>query len=585
MISRIRSNWPVRLGGLLGVLFAGVAAALAAPGGPSPPAGDRSASVGKPDSPEPAARPEGPEASPAEKLVASQQEVAIAFERLEKRLLEMAELSAAVDPERAALLRRIIGQSKDRLVLVQLEQIVRLLQSEQLGDALEGQTAVDRELRALLELMLSEDRAKRLGSEKARIREYLKRLGAILNQQKGVQARTARAGEPKQLAEEQDRLAQRTADLAQDIKANEEDADKPAGKPPSQGRSEAEGPGQTPAKSQGQAKDQSQADRPGKGQPQAKGPSQAKGQPQGEGQAQAKGQPQGQTQGGGQGQSRSGENGQPQSAQANPARRRLEAAHERMREAEQKLREAQRQGATEKQEQAIRELEQAKAELERILRQLREEELERLLVGLEARFTKMLQIQREVLDGTVNLGKVPRADWSRNHDYQAGQLSRREGEIDLEAEKALVLLREEGSAVAFPEAVAQMRQDVQQVIDLLARSKVDELTQEIEKDIIAALEEMLKALKKALKDLEDRRQHPQDMPGEPQEPPLVDMLAELKMIRSLQLWVNNRTQRYSKLIQGEQAENPNLVQALRQLAERQQRIYRITRDLYLGKNR
>ncbi|MGQ9574914.1 MAG: hypothetical protein ACUVUC_06315 [Thermoguttaceae bacterium] len=579
MIPGIRSNWPVRLGGLLAGLFAGVTAALAAPGGPSPPAGDRSASVGKPDSPEPAVRPEGPEASPAEKLVASQQEVAIAFERLEKRLLEMAELSAAVDPERAALLRRIIGQSKDRLVLVQLEQIVRLLQSEQLGDALEGQTAVDRELRALLELMLSEDRAKRLGSEKARIREYLKRLGAILNQQKGVQARTARAGEPKQLAEEQDRLAQRTADLAQDIKANEEDADKPAGTPPSQRRSEAEGPGQTPAKSQGQAKDQSQADRPGKGQPQAKG------QPQGEGQAQAKGQPQGQTQGGGQGQSRSGENGQPQSAQANPARRRLETAQQRMREAEQKLREAQRQGATEKQEQAIRELEQAKAELERILRQLREEELERLLVGLEARFTKMLQIQREVLEGTVNLGKVPRADWSRNHDYQAGQLSRREGEIDLEAEKALVLLREEGSAVAFPEAVAQMRQDVRQVIDLLARSKVDELTQEIEKDIIAALEEMLKALKKALKDLEDRRQHPQDMPGVPQDPPLVDMLAELKMIRSLQLWVNNRTQRYSKLIQGEQAENPNLIQALRQLAERQQRIYRITRDLYLGKNR
>jgi uncharacterized phage infection (PIP) family protein YhgE len=256
-----------------------------------------------------------------------------------------------------------------------------------------------------------------------------------------------------------------------------------------------------------------------------------------------------------------------------------------MREAEEKLRDAQRQGATEKQDEAIRELQQAKAALEEILRQLREEEMERVLASLEARFTKMLEMQRAVLEGTVELDKIPRKDWTRLEQNKAGQLSGKEGEIDIEAERALTLLREEGSAVAFPEAVGQMRDDIQQAGQRLSQAKVDRFTQDAEQDVIAALEEMLKALKKALKDLEKQRQQPNSTPSQPQEPPLVDALAEIKMIRSLQVWVNDRTERYAKQIKGEQAESADLIEAVRRLGERQQRIYKITRDLEMGKNR
>ena len=66
------------------------------------------------------------------------------------------------------------------------------------------------------------------------------------------------------------------------------------------------------------------------------------------------------------------------------------------------------------------------------------------------------------------------------------------------------MLHEEGSAVAFPEAVAEMRDDMEQVVTRLAQSKVGEVTQGIEKDIIAALEEMIAALQKAQKDLEQK---------------------------------------------------------------------------------
>jgi len=55
------------------------------------------------------------------------------------------------------------------------------------------------------------------------------------------------------------------------------------------------------------------------------------------------------------------------------------------------------------------------------------------------------------------------------------------------------------------------------------------------------------------------------------------------MNRALQMRVNTRTATYSKMVEGELAENAELVEALKRLAEREQRIQSITRDLQTGK--
>ena len=70
----------------------------------------------------------------------------------------------------------------------------------------------------------------------------------------------------------------------------------------------------------------------------------------------------------------------------------------------------------------------------------------------------------------------------------------------------------------------------------------------------------------------------------------VKEIAELKMIKSLQERVNKRTTRYSRLLQDDQdpvgqANAAELVDALKKLSQRQQEVYRITRDLVLGKNK
>ena len=127
---------------------------------------------------------------------------------------------------------------------------------------------------------------------------------------------------------------------------------------------------------------------------------------------------------------------------------------------------------------------------------------------LAARFRKMLEMQTAVYDGTVRLDQVPEAQRTHDHEIESARLSREESQIVHEVEKALSLLHEEGSSVAFPEAVEQMRDDMRQVAERLAAVKIDKLTQGIEQDIIAALEETIAALEKSIKDLEKKRTPP-----------------------------------------------------------------------------
>jgi hypothetical protein len=459
--------------------------------------------------PEPSSEKPAPDAASADKLAWEEQRIADKYKHLEEVMLQMAELSAQTDPRRAALLKKAIAQSKDQLIAVRIERLIEFLEKDQLSRAIENQTQLDQELRGLLEMLLSENRAKRIQSEKVRIREYLKRLGNILKQEKDVQARTADRDDAKLLAGQQGKIADKTGGLAKDIQTNEE------------------GENKNPESKEGQ--DQQNGDQSG-----------------------------------------------------NPARKRLDAAQKRMDEARIKLDKAQHEGAAKDQEEAVKELEQAKAELEQILRQLREEEVQRVLAMLEARFRKMLEMQRDVYDGTVRLDKIPSAERTHNHEIESSRLSGKEMQIIVEVDKTLLILREDGTTVAFAEAADQMRSDVQQVVDRLSQAKVGQVTQGIELDVIATLEEMIDALKKVQKDLEKNQNKLKPQSGQ-EDSPLVDKLAEMKMIRALQMRINTRTERYSKLVEGEQAENAELVDALRRLAERQQRIYRVTHDLSSGK--
>jgi hypothetical protein len=355
----------------------------------------------------------------------------------------------------------------------------------------------------------------------------------------------------QRLSGEQRGIAEKTGKLAKDVHANEEQKN--------------EGHGEAGRGTGRPSPDQSRKSQGGKGR-------------DGKGQKGAKGQGQGQESD----QNQPPQPGKPPDQDGNQTQKRLEDAQQRMEDAQTKLDDAKRRGAIEEQEKAIQELERAKAALEQVLRQLREEEIERMLAMLEARFRKMLQMEHEVHDGTVRLDSVPPPERTHNHEIESSRLSGKQSEIIVEVDKAMLLLKEDGTAVALPAAVAQMREDMEQTAYRLGQVRVDRITQTIEEDILTALQEIVDALKQAQKEQSKKPSRPGS--SAQQGAPLIDILAELKMIRALQLRVNRRTERYSKLIVGEQAEKADLLDALRRLGQQQRQIHQITRDLEMGKN-
>ncbi len=596
--------------------------------------------------------------SASDELALSQGQLADKYTRLEELLFKMASLEAATNPRRAALLTRAVEQSKERLTKTQLETIAKLLSQKQLKRAVDGQVAASTDLKALLELLLSEDRSDRLKSEQARIKEYIKEVERLLRLQKSLQGQTEGGATPDRLAKEQGEVAERTGDLAQKIKETEEGAspseEKPGDEQPGEAKPGEEKPGEAkpgepmPGEQKpGEGKPMSgepMEGKPSEGKPSEGKPSEGKPMEGKPGEEKPKEPMPGEPKPGeekpseekpgeeklgeqkpmegkpmegepSEGKPMSGEpmegkpsegkpsegkpsEGKPQESQPqeqqpeNPARKSLEEAQKRMQEAQKRLEEAKRNESVDEQRKAKEELEKAKAQLEEILRQLREEEIKRTLAALEARFRKMLEMQLVVYESTRRLDQLPADSRGEAFIVQCGKLAFDERKIALEAQKALAILEEEGSSVAFPASVEQMREDMDQVGNRLAETRVDDITVGIEEDIISALEEMIEALQKAQKDQEEQeqQQQQQQQQGEPEDQPLVDKIAELKMIKALQERVNKRTNRYARLLEDEedvvgQAESADLVDALRQLSERQQEIFRITRDIVLGKNK
>ncbi len=286
-------------------------------------------------------------------------------------------------------------------------------------------------------------------------------------------------------------------------------------------------------------------------------------------------------------QSSSSPSSQPQTPEQQ-AQQQLEKAIEKMQQAEKALEDAKREQAAEKQRAAEEDLREAIDELEKILRQLREEEMQRELARLEARLKKMATMQTKVLEDTISLASTPTSQRNRQTDLKAGELAFEEKKITLEADRAMLLLREEGSSVAFPEVVRQIRDDTARVSNLLNETKIDIVSQGIQQDILAALEEMILALQKAQRDLEEQQQQ-QQPPGSPppsgqSEQPLVESIAELKLIRTMQLRIQGTTNRYADVIEAGQNTSQEILPMLRELAERQDRLDQITRDIAMERN-
>jgi hypothetical protein len=402
------------------------------------------------------------------------------------------------------------------------------------------------------------------------------------------------AGEPKGSGEPKAGEPKAGEPKAGEPKAGEPKAGEPKAGEPKAGEPKAGEPkaGEPKAGPPGEAKGTGQ----GKGEPKSSKGQQAQG-----GEARGKGgkpmegeqQAQGQSKGGGQpsgGQPPPGGQQPPPNQQAQtPGRKQVEEAYPHQKGAEDDLRKPDNKEAAKKQDKAIESLAKAIEELKKKLKQLREEEMLKTLAALEARCNRMLSMQIEVYEGTkaVHSIVVKNGNMKTTAEHQKSQqLGDKETEIVSEAEKALKLLESEGSAVAFASVLEEVKGDMQAVQKRLAATWVDTDTQVIEENIIQILKDMIAALKKAQQDIKDQQGKPSPpSDGKPGPKQLIDLLAELKLIRAFQTQVNSRTKMYATKYTGEQASDPIIQGELRQLSQRQAKLQDMVHKIATGANK
>ncbi|MBT6918540.1 MAG: hypothetical protein HN985_02345, partial [Planctomycetaceae bacterium] len=338
---------------------------------------------------------------PTSQLAEKERAISQRMRELESTFLRLADLLDTTDPRRAATLRSAFEQARELEVTDRLDTIVELLENGQLLKAGTGQDAAIDRLRELLAVLESGESRKTVTDSKKKVKEFLGRINTLIAQQMGLEGTTEAGGDPESLAEKQNALEDDTQSLAKDVDAFRREAENAAGSKFDTKSDDAPQP-ETPLDSS-------------PGQPSGDQPPGEKGGENGNGQEQ-------QSDSAEQENSQQEPQGNDEVSRANRTNKRLEAARSRMQQAKEKLNNVQPKAARKDQEEALAELEAARAELEEILRQLREEEIERLLVKLETRIRDMLRAERMILRGIQQLRNNAAERTQREQELESARL-------------------------------------------------------------------------------------------------------------------------------------------------------------------
>ena len=569
-------------------------------------------SVSKTESDAPIERPE---------IERRQQKLLNDYQLLEEKLFALYQYEKDKNPTRSKLLERAFQKSQQASTIERLQQATGLLSEAKLKQAETEQSQTLADFNNLLALLQSEDRGKRIRDQLQRYQEYLKEVERLLRIQKGLRGQTEGGGDEQKIAQSEAQAADRAQKLAEEIQQNEEQPDpdlidkdesgdtkdlEDESSAEEQSGAEEQSKGQAPSSGKGESskssedgsvdddsessqsnggksdqKDSGQKDsdqEPGGGESQ---PSEADGPPADKPGGEGASGPDDQ-----QNQSRAAE-------PVNPIRERIANAEDLMRKAQQALQQAKRDDAADQMREAEKEIAEAKKQLEEVLRQLREEEVERTLAMLEGRFRKMLQRQMEVRDSTEKLNQTAADQRATDFEIQTGKLSTEQNSIATDASRALLLLREDGSSVAFPATVEEMHLDMLQIAARLSAAKVGDFTVELENDVIGTLNYLVDALAQTQKDNEQKKSNGPPpggaAPSSPGDEALVGKIAELKMLRGLQQRIHTRHQRYAQSLNHNDdpaatADSPDLIAGLKRLAEKQLKLTRIAQDIVNERN-
>lgn len=462
------------------------------------------------------------ESTNPENMIRRQERLAEQVEQLESRLLRLIQFESPTNPERARLLQQSLQLSQSAELVARSRQIVKLLRD---GATVDLEAAVDNQkqlltnLNRLYELLESSNQLQSSRNEAEKIRNQISRLDQLIQQQQGIRQRLEVS--PRSVLEnEQRRLADQTQGLSREITD-------PAAEPAK------ESPDRSAPNEQPRLDD---AVNPAEATPQEKS-----------------------------------------------VEDHLESAGQSMQQATERLANPDGGPPAADMEQAEQQLGQARQQLEDKLRQNREEEIESTLRTLEERFKKMLAMQLKINEASRQLVDQPPS--TAQLRIESFQLAGDQRKIILEIDKALLVLNEEGTSRAIPATLFHLELDMEQIVSQLELTRVDADLIQLQTEVAEVLSELIQSVQQEQAEQQRLRNSTQQPATETEtgemQRPLVQKLAELKIIRQLQVRINERHQSHARALEsgGTPESRSELEARTRGLARRQQQLEKMTLEL------
>jgi len=180
----------------------------------------------------------------------------------------------------------------------------------------------------------------------------------------------------------------------------------------------------------------------------------------------------------------------------------------------------------------------------------------------------------------VSLAATPQKDWLDQYYSRCRELAQQQSELTQECAQTVNLLREDGSSASILLAVEDIEADMGSVTGWLQESSVTELTQSVQTDILESLRQLIEATQQEMQEMKEHEHEQQQNQNSQEKPGLVKLMAEIRMLRTLQLQVNRRTKQLDGLMQSVTTEEqPALRKQLHELAVRQQRLIVTAKEL------
>lgn len=556
------------------------------------------------------------EGNPARVAPLAERQTAIRerVERFEARMQQLAALLAESEPQQAERLRDALERTRAQRVTTRLEQLVAALREARFSEAERDQAAVIRDLESILEVLANpanrmEERRRereRLEARRRAVRQIFDeqnehRLSAQLGREALQQAEQLAAlaerlselvarqeelrrqvGDPRELAARQADLQQRTAKaaaaMAAAAQAQEDDGARSA-------VASAEQDVRAAAEAMQRAAEKYQAGRPVAEVQAEQRPAEADlhravrrlEEQQRRLREAADPRRAAESQRGTQRRAQDLHREMaPPEERPEPGAAPLGRAGESMQHAADRMGEGREQDADGAQQEALSELQQSLDELEEALRQVRQEEQEETLSAIESRLRGILAREESVQEALKALGPAGARQWTRAEELRLADAGVTHGKAVEEAEAVLRILTEEGTTVIIPELIDDALADMREAAVLIAKPETGAGVQALLDDVIALLKEMLGAIER--KRDENQAQPPDDgqqqASGEQAAQPLLPRSAELRMLRSSQVRLRDRTTALTD------AETPAAAAEFERLAERQRALADLTRRMH-----